>query len=250
MSEWLAQIQLERLYSHAIAAQRWPELGFVDKAAGQLLRIVCPNDQPPGVRATPLAVVRSRALDEHCRRFLAQAPEGLVINVAGGLSTRFHRLSQQLDWPRFHWLELDNPSVARAQQSYLPRTDHYRTVGASSTRWSEQIAQVLQAWCGPVLIVAESPAAWLTGGEWQRLLQLVGRRPRTTQCELVYDYLSPMARLQAKLWHALLAKLYPRVNFVNPTVPPPWQLIRQTDLRCAVSGRLWGHWRVAHLVVG
>lgn len=249
MSEWLARAQLDRLYSHAIAAQRWPELGLVDSAAAQLMSIVSGGDRTSVSRAEPLAVVRSRALDARCLTFLQEEPNALVINIGAGLNTRFHRLSQQLDWPRFHWLELDSPELVKAQQAYLPLTDHYRCRGVSAEQLTSDVQKALQQWQGAVLIMAESPAAWLSADQWQMLLALCSQTPNNARCDIVYDYLSPGARRRICYWGAALRRLYPQAHFASPVVPAPWQVRHRTDLHGDTRCRIWGHWYTAHLSV-
>jgi|GEM_PF-2083089 len=249
MIRGLAKAQLDRLYSHAIAAQRWPELGLVDSAAAQLLDIVGGSDRYRTIntRAEPLVVLRSRALDARALSFLADAPTALVINVGAGLNTRFHRLSQQLDWPRFHWLELNTPALAQAQQSYFPVTDNYLCRAVTAQQLASVVHQTLRQWQGPALIIAESPATWLSACQWRQLLIAGSAAPQMARRDIIYDYLSPLARWRCYGWGAPLARLYPRAHFANPAVPAPWRLLHRVAVKLPSAHRMWGHWQAAHL---
>lgn len=80
-----------------------------------------------------LQAIQSCWIDKACLTFLQQYPEGLIIEVGSGFSTRFHRLSSALDWPRFHWLMLDEENVIEKTRTILPRIDNFELIGWNQT---------------------------------------------------------------------------------------------------------------------
>ncbi|MDB5101470.1 MAG: tcmP, partial [Cyanobacteria bacterium RYN_339] len=50
--------------------------------------------------------IRTEILDDATRAFLAKHPDGLIINIAAGLDTRFYRL----DNGQLHWVDVDLPN--------------------------------------------------------------------------------------------------------------------------------------------
>jgi O-methyltransferase involved in polyketide biosynthesis len=52
-------------------------------------------------------VSRTRIFDEQVKAFIANHPDGLIVNLGAGLDTRFYRL----DNGRIRWIELDLPDV-------------------------------------------------------------------------------------------------------------------------------------------
>lgn len=67
-------------------------------------------------------------IDRKVSAFFEVHPSGQGIEVNGGLSTRFHRLSALSDWPRFSWLMINSCAVSECLQSVFPKTDNLRRV--------------------------------------------------------------------------------------------------------------------------
>lgn len=104
---------------------------FVDRAARYVLeRLGC---DVPGKNAAwnPSIgqVCRWQWIDQQANRFFRVAPMGLGIEVDGGLSTRFHRVSDQLDWPRFAWRTVNTSDVVDCLDYVFPQLDNYSNIG-------------------------------------------------------------------------------------------------------------------------
>lgn len=80
-----------------------------------------------------LQAMQSCWIDKTCLNFLQQYPDALIIEVGSGFSTRFHRLSSALDWPRFRWLMLDKETVIEKTRTILPRIDNFELIGWNQT---------------------------------------------------------------------------------------------------------------------
>lgn len=82
------------LCARARAGRQWPEIGFNDQSASLLAQLLGINLKQ---RLSPMderqLVQRSHWFDECCRDFFQRHPRAMCIELGAGLSTRFHRLS-------------------------------------------------------------------------------------------------------------------------------------------------------------
>ncbi|MBK8185848.1 MAG: hypothetical protein IPK77_00495 [Cellvibrio sp.] len=86
-----------------------------------------------------LQALQSCWFDQECLRFFEEHPKALVIELGAGFSTRFHRLSSVLDWPRFRWLILDEQKVISKIQTVFPRIDNFELkCWRDSNDWLEE----------------------------------------------------------------------------------------------------------------
>lgn len=84
---------------------------FVDRAAKHVLKHL-------GISDTEITDLKSHNLraqlllceviDQQLKPFFESHPKGQGVEVCGGLSTRFHRLSEILDWPQFSWRSINH----------------------------------------------------------------------------------------------------------------------------------------------
>lgn len=85
-------------------------------------------------------VISSCWLDQQCLDFFQNYPEGLVIEIGAGFSSRFHRLSSALEWPRFKWCVLDQESIIESLGNLLPAIDNFSLVIQSeSADWINEL---------------------------------------------------------------------------------------------------------------
>ncbi|WP_053979495.1 hypothetical protein [Marinagarivorans algicola] len=106
--------------------------GFIDRAAGYVLTLLdCKEEVNVSKSQHRLALRRYQWFDQEALCFFEQYPEGVGIEVAGGLSTRFHRLSEQLDWPRFSWRAVNTPSVDDCIGFIFPELDNHMHVACT-----------------------------------------------------------------------------------------------------------------------
>jgi hypothetical protein len=97
-----------------------------------------------------LQAMQSCWIDKTCLNFLQQYPDALIIELGSGFSSRFHRLSSALDWPRFRWLILDEEKVIEKTRTILPRIDNFELIC-----WKEA-GSLLNYWQGePMMVLFE-----------------------------------------------------------------------------------------------
>jgi O-methyltransferase involved in polyketide biosynthesis len=74
-----------------------------------------------------VVVIRTMILDWWVRQFLAEHPEGTVVELGTGLNTRFERT----DNGSVRWIDLDLPDTIALRRRFFADTDRRRTIAAS-----------------------------------------------------------------------------------------------------------------------
>ena len=120
------------LSARAYAQQLWPAIGFHDHAAKSLAKLLGVSE--PIKKDLPWGrgcLLRSQWFDERCCQFFQRYPQAMCIDLGAGLSTRFHRLSDAADWPRFSWVDVDLPDVIAIKARAIPKIDNYQLLPAN-----------------------------------------------------------------------------------------------------------------------
>jgi len=147
--------ELMALNARANAERFWPEMHFCDRAANALTGLLntdarvrfCPLDERRYLRA-------NYWVDQQCLAFFNQYPKGMGIECGAGLSTRFHRLSEQHEWPQFSWIDIDSEVSLAPKSTAMPKIDNYRLVASDSS--IEELVTTIQ-WnkTTPLMIVID-----------------------------------------------------------------------------------------------
>jgi len=176
------------LSARAHAGRQWPDLGFSDQFAqllAQLLDISLKQRMPlPEERRL---IERCQWFDDCCRHFFQRHPKAMCIELGAGLSTRFHRLSDTADWPRFQWVDIDMPQVTVSIAQVLPHIDNYTLIGADIMvdDWLR-----VSGWVEgqPLLVLMEGVAAELGGNATLQLIYRLRQQAASSrELELVLD---------------------------------------------------------------
>jgi len=116
-------------------------------------------------RAQLAVAVRTEILDQAVSAFLAAHPNGLIINLAAGLDTRFYRL----DNGRMLWVDVDLPNSMALRKTFMQETDRHTFVTGSvlEEAWAEAIAPLAAG--RRVLIVIEGLSFYLDEDEMRGL---------------------------------------------------------------------------------
>ncbi|MEJ2417160.1 MAG: hypothetical protein P8Y45_09545 [Exilibacterium sp.] len=83
-------------------------------------------------------ITRCSWIDRELIQFFSKASTGEGIEIAGALSTRFHRLSEQLDWPQFSWCAINTRDINDCLQFVFPAIDKLRCIGCDKPMGSWQ----------------------------------------------------------------------------------------------------------------
>jgi O-methyltransferase involved in polyketide biosynthesis len=138
----MVNTEMMALNARADAVQFWPEMYFYDRAAIVLTRLLnidarvrfCPSDERRYLRA-------NHWLDQRCLAFFNECAKGLGIECGAGLSTRFHRLSEQHEWPQFSWIDIDSEERIALKSKAMPVIDNYRLI-TSDHRVEELVSAI------------------------------------------------------------------------------------------------------------
>lgn len=102
-----------------------------------------------------VTVLRTAIFDEYVRAFLADHPEGTVVELGTGLNTRFDRV----DNGRVHWIDLDLPDTIALRRRFFEDTGRRRMLAASVL--DEDWLDVVRESPGPYFFVAEGVLVYL-----------------------------------------------------------------------------------------
>jgi len=106
------------------------------------------------------STIRARLFDNQVRAFLAQHPNGTVVEIGAGLNTRYERL----DNGQARWFEIDLPDSMALRRTFFEE-DARRTMFAASaleTDWLDEVQKLPGPYCfvsEAVLIYLEAPQA-------------------------------------------------------------------------------------------
>ncbi len=130
----------------------------------------------PGAEFADLCcLVRTRTLDAQVQRFVAEHPQGAVIELKAGLSTALWRVAPE----RAHWCAVDRREAIALRQRLLPT--HLRVHGVPSAvtdpSWPKEVAETLELRPGdPVLILAPGAFAGLDREQLRPLMRDLAAR--------------------------------------------------------------------------
>lgn len=133
LNAWQVSELLAPVICRAQASAELTRSGFMDRAAhGVLRRLGRSLTLDIGADYNRCHLRRWRWIDERAVDFFHVHPGGKGVEVGGGLSTRFHRVSEQLDWPRFSWRAINTGDVTDCLQYVFPRLDNHDSVSVDN----------------------------------------------------------------------------------------------------------------------
>lgn len=143
----------------AFAAEQGLE-GFRDRAAKFVLErlglLASREMDGPNCQSCRGHILCSKWIDNQLVNFFQRNPRAQGIEVGGGLSTRFHRISDQLDWPQFSWQCINQPEIDDCVNYVFPQIENYRCIGsiAPEKHWSTYVGW--QHAEGVVIVIGEN----------------------------------------------------------------------------------------------
>jgi O-methyltransferase involved in polyketide biosynthesis len=110
--------------------------------------------------------LRTIIFDKQVNGFLAQNPDGIVVNIACGLDTRFPRV----DNGKVRWFDLDMPEAIKIRRHFFQETDRYRFVAKSvlDPSWADEIPKDKKA-----LFLIEGLSMYFSEEENRRMLKII-----------------------------------------------------------------------------
>lgn len=141
-----------------------------DVRAAELVDLIDYDFGRFGGPSLPGSVLRASIFDTWVRRFLEAHPDGTVVELGCGLSTRFERL----DNGRVHWFDLDLPDSIELRRTFFGDRERYTMVRGSvlDTGWFDQVA----AAPGPYLLLSEAVLLYLAEDEVETAVRRIAQR--------------------------------------------------------------------------
>jgi len=108
--------------------------------------------------------LRTRKFDSYCTSFLKKNPNGIIVELGCGLSTRFPRI----DNGKLEWYDLDFPDVIDIRKQFFKETSRYHFIKSSviDFKWMEQIKNQNKN----ILFIAEGLLMYLHEDEVKNLI--------------------------------------------------------------------------------
>ena len=152
----------------------------------------------PATYQTPMrymVVIRTMILDWWIRQFLAEHPDGTVVELGTGLNTRFERT----DNGSVHWIDLDLPDTIELRRRFFADTGRRRMLAASLL--DEDWLAAVEELPGPYFFVSDGVLVYLQEEEvTSALTRIAARFPGST---LAFD---TYPRATFKWEHKMAAK--------------------------------------------
>jgi O-methyltransferase involved in polyketide biosynthesis len=166
----------ERLFQDPLAVDWWQSIEW----DAELDRFYDPIVQFSGAH-------RAKLFDQIVERHLQAHPEGIVVELGAGLSTRFHRVGQACRC----WIDLDLPEVTALKEHLNAGSEHHRLMAQSALEfsWLDQLPPVAPQ---QLLVIAEGLLMYFTFAQVTSLVeQLRQRYPGAT---LAFDVLGGLSK--------------------------------------------------------
>lgn len=128
-------------------------------------------------------VLRAKTIDDAVKKFIANHPNTVIINLGAGLCTRFFRI----DNGELHWYEVDFPEVIELKQKLVNENHRYKLIPCSilESTWVSQIEREANQ---PLLIIMEGVSMYLTEAENKLLCEQI--QEHFAPVEMIFDVAS------------------------------------------------------------
>ena len=212
----VSQTLLIPLYFRALESQRPDALVRDPKAVELVAQLHCDFSGVQRMKNEQVNfLLRMREFDRLAREFLAEHPDGVIVDLGCGLDTRFERV----DNGRVNWYGLDLPEVIELRKVLLEETPRSHFIGCSVLDFSWMDALSGQA--GKYfLFLAEGMLVYLEEAEVKRLVQ-----PLTDRF--------PGAELACEAYSPVVIRFHPRPEAV---AQPHWGLKNDRDVEAWAPG--------------
>ena len=138
--------------------------------------------------------LRTRKFDRYCIDFLNENPDGVIVELGCGLSTRFPRI----DTGTLTWYDLDLPEVIDIKKQFFKETGRYHFIRSSvlDFKWMDQLSNQTKK----ILFLAEGLLMYLYEDDVKNLV--VTLQKNFPGCELVGEVVNVyiVNMLKRKIW--------------------------------------------------
>jgi O-methyltransferase involved in polyketide biosynthesis len=145
------------LYARALDS-RWARPILGDTLADEVAAKVDYDFAGLGVQTSVVcqAALRAKMLDERVRNFITEHPDGVVVDLGGGLDSGVYRVDPP---PSVDWYSVDLPGIAALRDEVLPAKPqaHSVPVSLADEQWPDAIPADR-----PTMLIADGLFAFLT----------------------------------------------------------------------------------------
>ena len=141
-----------------------------DPKAVEIVTELGPDKARFGGSGSMFTVVRTAVFDHWALQFLRAHPDGTVVELGSGLSSRFERL----DNGTVRWFDVDLPDTVAVRRRFFADSERRRTVAASvlDTSWVDAVGDGAP----PYFLVSEGMLVYLQPDEAHRALRQIVER--------------------------------------------------------------------------
>jgi len=155
-----------------------------------------------GKKLNVILTLRTRKFDRYCTSFLQKNPNGIIVELGCGLSTRF----QRIDNGTVTWYDLDFPEVIDIKRQFFKETERYHFIESSVSdfNWMKKIQQDNKN----ILFLAEGLFMYLHEDDVKNLV--INLQKTFSGCELACDVVHTfiVKILKRKIWRKKFQRDY------------------------------------------
>lgn len=139
------------------ARAKTPKYGLFDRAAFYVIKHLGALDHQEEAinpRSACIEIEKCSWIDKRLVSFFKQNPLAEGIEINSGLSTRFHRISEQLEWPEFSWKSINDLAIHDCFKDIFPEIDNFASIASPcpDSQWHQHVSWQAQ---GAVIIAGE-----------------------------------------------------------------------------------------------
>ncbi|BBX44557.1 class I SAM-dependent methyltransferase [Mycobacterium cookii] len=217
-------------YARALDS-RWPTPILGDTLADDIVSKIAYDFDAMGVPSSAVrqTALRAKMLDDRVRRFVAEHPDAVVVDLGAGLGTAMMRVAPP---PTVDWYSVDLPNVIALRDELVPEGEQAHSVAASLTddSWTDQIPSDR-----PTVLIADGLLAFLPESV---VVTLFRRIPEYfSSGEIAMNDYGRVGRLNIaamKIVFSAVGTQWAYRGFSDPHVPESWsprlRLVEETSL--------------------
>jgi len=146
-----------------------------------------------GKKLSAALTLRTRKFDRYCISFLKKNPNGTIVELGCGLSTRFPRIDNK----KLTWYDLDFPEVIEIRKQFFKQNPRYHFISSSvlDFKWMDKVEKSQK-----ILFIAEGLLMYLHEDEVKNLI--LHLQKTFPGCELACEVANTFIvnTLKKKMW--------------------------------------------------
>lgn len=217
-------------YARAVDS-RWPRPILGDTLSADIVDRIDYDFDRLGVPASAIrqTALRAKLLDDRARRFIAEHPDAVVVDLGAGLATPMQRVKPP---PTVDWYNVDLPDVIALREQMLPAEYRGVSVAASlaDNTWSDPIPADR-----PTFLIADGLLAFVSESLLINLFRHIPEYFRTGEVAINdYGRVSALSIAAMKIGFSAVGTQWRYRGFSDAHTPQRWSprlhLVEETSL--------------------